>query len=198
MNFLAHAFLSGNHPKVLVGNFAGDFIKGRQALAEYDPAVAKGVLLHRAIDEYTDQHEIVRESKNRLRTKYRHYAGVIVDMFYDHYLAVHWRNFHPRPLADFITDVYNTLEAHRSILPPRFVLVLSYMVRGNWLLQYREVKGIHQALTGMASRTAYPSGMETATDDLKKYYTEFESEFLRFFPDLIAFADDWRDGYRES
>ena len=92
MNFLAHLYLSGNDPLVRLGNFIGDFVKGRDLADRYEPAIVKGIELHRAIDEFTDQHAIVKQSKMRLRPKYRHYAPVIVDIFYDHFLAAGWDN----------------------------------------------------------------------------------------------------------
>src|SRR5258708_857949 len=90
MNFLAHVYLSGDHSKVLVGNFIGDFVKGKYLRDRYEPEIAKGIELHRAIDYFTDLHPIVRQSKNRLRPKYNHYSGIIVDIFYDHFLAANW------------------------------------------------------------------------------------------------------------
>jgi acyl carrier protein phosphodiesterase len=134
MNFLAHAYLSGDDKKILLGNFIGDFIKGRQALRKFEARIIQGVELHRAIDEFTDNHEVVHESKDRLRPRYRHYAGVIVDVFYDHFLATHWKNFHHQPLADFAADTYQTIESFSDILPVEFKQMLPYMVRGNWLV----------------------------------------------------------------
>ena len=191
MNFLAHAYLSGPDDKILLGNFTGDFIKGRQALNNYDRQIIRGVELHRAIDEFTDNHPIVHESKTRLRSTFRHYAGVIVDVFYDHFLATHWNLFHHQPLDTFAAHTYRTLESFSAILPMEFKRMLPYMIRGNWLVHYKEIEGIHRTLSGMASRTPYNSKMEKASDDLRKYYSEFEEEFERFFPRLKAFADEW-------
>ncbi|MEQ8424061.1 MAG: DUF479 domain-containing protein, partial [Cyclobacteriaceae bacterium] len=90
MNFLAHIYLSGDNAQLMIGNFIGDFVKGKNLSARYNPDVVLGIELHRAIDEYTDSHDVVQKSKVRLRPKYRHYSGVIVDMFYDHFLAKNW------------------------------------------------------------------------------------------------------------
>lgn len=193
MNFLAHAYLSGDNKKILLGNFIGDFIKGRQALAQLEGDVIRGVELHRAIDEYTDNHPVVHESKYRLRPKYRHYAGVIVDVFYDHFLATHWEKFHPRSLEAFAAETYQSVNSFAAILPERFKHMLPYMIRGNWLVGYAEINGVHRALSGMASRSPYESRMELASGDLRKYYKEFENEFERFFPELKYFADKWRN-----
>src|SRR5690606_21759224 len=150
MNFLAHAYLSGTDKHILLGNFIGDFIKGRQALSKFDPAIIRGVELHRAIDEFTDGHPIVRESKGRLRATYRHYAGVIVDVFYDHFLASNWAQYHPESLGKFVEDTYRALEGFSPILHAGFKRMFPYMQSGNWLVSYREIGGVHRALSGMA------------------------------------------------
>ena len=189
MNFLAHAYLSGDDDKeLLLGNFIGDFIKGRQALSRFDPGIIRGVELHRAIDEFTDSHGIVHESKERLRPRYRHYAAVIVDVFYDHFLAAQWSKFHHRSLTDFASDTYTTIEGFSAVLPLRFRQMFPYMISGNWLVNYARITGVQRTLSGMSSRSPYDSKMEHATADLEKYYTEFEDEFHRFFPELKGFV----------
>ena len=150
MNFLAHAYLSGKNKNILLGNFIGDFIKGRQALSEFDPAIISGVELHRAIDEFTDGHPIVHKSKDRLRATYRHYSAVIVDVFYDHFLAINWKQYHAEPLDKFVEETYQSIESFSPILPARFKRMFPYMRSGNWLAGYREVEGVHRALSGMA------------------------------------------------
>lgn len=191
MNFLAHAYLSGDDEKILLGNFIGDFIKGKQALSDLEARVAKGVELHRAIDEFTDNHDVVHRSKDRLRPKYRHYSGVIVDVFYDHFLAANWKTFHKQPLGVFAADTYQTIQRFSAALPERFKQLLPYMIRGNWLVNYAQISGIQRTLSGMASRTPYESKMDEATEDLRKHYDEFRNEFHLFFPELKKFADEW-------
>jgi acyl carrier protein phosphodiesterase len=185
MNFLAHVYLSGENPKLMVGNFIGDFVKGKNALSQFETAIIHGIELHRSIDEFTDTHPIVAESKNRLRPKYRHYAGVIVDVFYDHYLAKNWETFHKTPLPQFAQHVYDTIEKHDSILPDDVRRMLPYMMRGNWLVNYSKVEGIDRALTGMSHRTSFVSHMDEAKVELIKFYDDFQKEFLEFFPQLI-------------
>lgn len=169
----------------------GDFIKGRQALSELEPDMIRGVELHRAIDEFTDNHPVVHESKQRLRSGYRHYAGVIVDVYYDHYLAVQWQRYHTASLESFAASTYTAVQRFPEFLPSRFKNMLPYMIRGNWLVSYRDISGIHRALSGMASRTAYESNMEHASEDLQKHYEKFQVEFQAFFPQLKAFAEEW-------
>lgn len=188
MNFLAHLYLSGDNEKRLIGNFIGDFVKGKSALQQFEPEIVKGIMLHRAIDEYTDTHPIVTASKNRLRPKYRHYSGVIADVFYDHFLARNWSLFHITSLSLFAEHSYRTIQRYNDILPKDVKAMLPYMIRGNWLVNYANTEGIHRALSGMASRTPYLSKMEEATEDLIQDYADYEAEFKTFFPTLSEFC----------
>jgi acyl carrier protein phosphodiesterase len=192
MNFLAHLYLSGDNTHLMVGNFIGDFIKGRSALEKFEAAIIKGVELHRAIDAFTDIHPVVTQSKNRLRPKYRHYSGVIVDVFYDHFLAKNWNVYHPDPLPDFAEQAYKIIGSFDSILPTEVKQMLPYMVTGNWLVNYSRVEGIHRALSGMASRTPYLSKMDEAVGDLEKNYQDFKDEFDLFFPELSEYCEEFR------
>lgn len=191
MNFLAHLYLSGEDQQVMLGNFIADFVKGKQALEAFPPGIIRGIQLHRTIDAFTDSHTTVAVSKNRLRPRYRHYAGVIVDVFYDHFLAAHWDTFHPQPLSAFAAHAYDVLQTHEAILPPAVQQMLPYMMRGNWLLNYGRTEGIHRALTGMSRRTPYESHMDEAVQDLIAHYASFEQEFLDFFPALRQHAEDF-------
>lgn len=191
MNFLAHICLSGDNPKIMVGNFIGDFVKGKNLSDQFEPDIVKGIALHRAIDAFTDSHPIVAQSKNRLRPTYRHYAAVIVDMFYDHLLATNWEKYHPEPLAAFAERSYKTIERFDAILPEAVKYMMTYMTRGNWLLNYAKLEGIERALTGMARRSKYESKMELAVNDLKVNYQSFSEEFAAFFPELKQHTETW-------
>lgn len=183
MNFLAHIFLSNDDELLTVGNFIGDFVKGAQ-VNDYDDPVKTGILLHREIDHFTDTHEVVKLSKERLRPGYRHYSPVIVDVFYDHFLAKNWDRYSSKKLEQFTIDFYQMLEGHKGTLPDPARHMFTYMKRDNWLFNYRQTEGIHRALSGMSRRTSFESRMEHAVKDLKKNYDQFEAEFLTFFPDL--------------
>ncbi len=191
MNFLAHLYLSGNRTKIMVGNFIGDFVKGRNLNGRYEPEIVAGIEMHRAIDHFTDHHPMVAQSKDRLRPKYRHYSGVIVDVFYDHFLARNWNQYHDQILPDFARGTYAIIQQHNAILPNEVRQMLPYMIQGNWLVNYARVEGINRALSGMASRTPYKSMMEEATVELEASYEEFKKEFDAFFPILRQWADQW-------
>jgi len=188
MNYLAHIFLSGNNEKLMIGNFIADSVKG-EAWKTYDAEVKKGILLHRAIDTFTDTHEIVKESKTRLWTRYRHYNAVIVDIFYDHFLAKNWKEYHPLDLNKFVEETYKKLNEHEEILPEQTKLFFKYMVEHNWLYNYQYIEGIKKVMGGMSRRTSFDSGMENSTEELVKYYDEFERDFNSFFPLLKKYVD---------
>ena len=191
MNFLAHIYLSGANPKTMVGNFIGDFVKGRNVLEQFEADIAKGIELHRSIDEFTDHHPVVQISKMRLRPKYRHYAAVIVDIFYDHLLSRFWSNYHTEPLENFSQDTYTILQQHRNVLPIPVKNLLPYMIRDNWLLNYGTFDGIGKALTGISRRARHDSRMDESIHDLREYYEEFKSEFELFFPDLKKHSEEF-------
>jgi acyl carrier protein phosphodiesterase len=196
MNFLAHLYLSGNDKKIMVGNFIADFVKGRSALAQFEPEIIKGIELHRAIDEFTDTHPTVSISKDRLRPKYRHYSGVIVDVFYDHFLSRNWNVYHSELLPDFADKAYGIIQSHDPILPQDVKFMLPYMIKGNWLVNYSKLEGIHRALSGMARRTPYESKMEESVVDLEMNYEDYKREFEDFFPQLDTFSKKFLADYK--
>lgn len=187
MNFLAHIYLSGDNPQVILGNFFADSIKGSK-YKEYPPDVQKGILLHRAIDYFTDTHPIVRLSTARLFDNYSHYSGVIVDMFYDHFLAANWDLYSEVPLEEFTDYFYGLLEKHYDLLPGNVQSFMPYMIEHNWLLSYASIEGIGKILAQMSRRTKFDSHMELATRDLQDHYQLFQIEFTSYFEELRMFA----------
>lgn len=191
MNFLAHLYLSGDYPDLMVGNFIADHVKGNQ-IELFSAGVREGIILHRSIDAFTDGHEIVRQSVMRLRPGFRKYAGVVVDMFYDHFLAANFQDYSEDTLEDFTARCYNVLQTYDGPLPQRTNRMLHFMARDNWLLAYARTDGIRAALNGMASRTSFYSGMENAVDALLENYDDYLLEFRTFFPDIIEHSTLFR------
>ena len=191
MNFLAHLYLSGEQPKIMVGNFIADFVKGKIALSRYEPLITAGIELHRSIDQFTDTHAIVHQSKKRLAGKYSHYSGVIVDVLYDHFLSSKWSDYHPQRVEDFAAKAYKVMEEHSSVLPARLNGMLPYMIKDNWLVAYGTFDGIFKALTGIGRRSLYISNMNEAVDDLREHYDGFAEDFTAFFPQLRDFANNY-------
>ena len=187
MNYLAHLFLAGTDPEIILGNFIADHVKGSDVL-KYSDNIRKGILMHRAIDTFTDQHPVVKESIARLRADFRKYAGVIVDMYYDHYLSANWDEYSDQDLPDFTKTRYTILNTFKSIIPERSARLLFYMEKQNWLLSYGSFEGMQQAFNGMSRRTTFESNMEFAVVNLKAGYPEFRQEFKQFFPDLQVYV----------
>jgi acyl carrier protein phosphodiesterase len=189
MNFLAHIYLSGEDEGITIGNFIADGIKGKNYL-KFPEKIQKGILLHRGIDSYTDQHPIVRQSTARLHENYGHYSGVIVDILYDHYLAKNWMQYHSQPLAEYVNDFYELLQNSFEILPTRIQRMMPYMISDNWLLSYATIPGISKILNQMNIRTKGVSKMNFAVVELEQFYTEFETEFTSFFTELMVFSEN--------
>ena len=192
MNFLAHLYLSGESPEILLGNFIGDFIRGKE-VDTFQKKVYQGILLHREIDFYTDRHHLVSDSKDRLWAKHRHYSSVIVDIFYDHFLAKNWDKYSPVSLEDFAANSYATIQSFEDILPEKVKNILPHMINNNWLVNYGKLEGINKAMQGMARRASFQSEMAKAVDDLKADYEGFEHEFSAFFPQLVAHSKAFLD-----
>lgn len=183
MNFLAHIYLSGDNDLIKIGNFMADGIRGKQ-FENYPPEIQKGIILHRFIDTYTDSHPIFRKSTKRLHENYHHYAGVIVDVFYDHFLAKNWSNYSDESLEDFTNRFYKSLQDNYDFLSERAKGMMPYMISHNWLVSYQTVEGIASILTRMDSRTQNESKMRFAPHELVEYYGDFELEFATFFEDI--------------
>lgn len=186
MNFLAHIYLSNNNSDIMLGNFIADHIKGKE-MFHYNKGIQTGILLHRAIDDFTDSHPTVKLSKNRLHPRYRHYDGVIIDIFYDYFLAKHWSRYSNLPLGIF-ADYFYELLSNMPIKPKKTERFAEYMIRYNLLVNYRNLDTIAQVLTGMNHRSKLKSHMHLAIDDLKSMHSDFEADFLSFFEELIAFS----------
>jgi acyl carrier protein phosphodiesterase len=189
MNFLAHLFLSGSPNELMIGNFIADFIRGKQ-IEDYPQGVKDGIYLHRQIDYFTDHHLIVKKSTLRLSERFGRYASVIVDVFYDHFLATNWQKYHPNPLEIFAEDVYQYLSEYTAQLPEKVKEIIPKMATQNWLVKYGELYGIERSLIGIANRAKYNPQMEEAIHYLEEDYHFFEEDFTEFFPELQHFVKD--------
>lgn len=189
MNFLAHIYLSGDNDLIKIGNFMADGIRGKH-FESYPIDVQKGIILHRAIDTFTDAHPIFRKSTKKLHENYHHYAGVIVDVFYDHFLAKNWNTYSDEKLEEFVDRLYQSLHNNPDILSDRTKGMMPYMIEYNWLVSYQTVEGINRILTQMDHRTKNESKMRFATTELSEFYSEFETEFSEFFKELILFSNE--------
>jgi len=187
LNYLAHIYLSGTNEEILVGNFIGDYVKGFE-LARYSELVRKGIMLHRHIDSFTDTNLIVKRSKARIMEKYRKYSGIIIDIFYDHYLVKSWSTYSNQPIQEFVLGVHDILCRHLDALPEGVRLFLPSFIKNNWIKKYSTITGIEDILHRMSSRTTLPEETDFAIKVLREDYEKFEQEFSAFFPSLISYV----------
>lgn len=167
----------------MIGNFIADSVKG-SSIITYSEGIQQGIKLHRAIDEFTDNHADMIKSKERLRSRYKKYAPVISDIFYDHFLAVNWQDYSTISLRDYTLQVYEYLGKHYDLFPERSKQFYNYMIKYDILFAYTKLEGIERVMQGMSRRASFISGMETAVEELQKDYADYKTEFQSFFPDL--------------
>jgi len=187
MNYLAHIALSGDSELIKIGNFIADGVKGKK-YELFPEDIQKGILLHRQIDWFTDNNEVVKKSKRRLNMQYGHYKGVIIDILYDHFLAKNWKLYFHTPLQVFTHAFYKILEDNIDVLPERAKYATSYMIKDDWLTNYAKIEGIEKVLIGMNNRTEGRSKMNLAIKDLKDHYNDFDQDFRIFFEKLRTFS----------
>ncbi len=187
MNFLAHLYFADATPESRIGNLMGDYVKGRLAV-DWQPSLRDGVVLHRQIDAFTDSHPIVLRSAARLSARRRRFAGIILDICYDHYLCIHWTRFCDQPLDHFIDDCYRQLRDYQGYLPESMQRPLKLMIEQDWLSAYAEVDSIPMVLDRVAGRLSQPQRMLGAGDEFSQQYQLFEQDFLDFFLQLQRFV----------
>lgn len=188
MNFLAHVWLAGDGIEDRLGALVGDFVKGPLP-GKLSPTLAVGVELHRRVDGYADVHPAFLRSRRRVSAMRRRYAGIMVDMFYDHFLACHWPRFSEVPLAEYVAELYALAERRRGDLPPAFHRTLGYMRQENWLLSYRTPDAIALALDRLAQyRLRQPNHLGGGGAELLACYEGFETDFLEFIADARRYC----------
>ncbi|MGC5702850.1 DUF479 domain-containing protein [Pseudomonas sp. NFXW11] len=186
MNYLAHLHLGGQRPGQLLGSLYGDFVKGRLQ-GQFSPEIEAAILLHRRIDTYTDSHPLVLASLARFSQTRRRYAGIVIDVFFDHCLARDWNQYANRPLPQFTAEVYRALAAE-PVLPGRLAQIAPYMAADDWLGSYREFAVLEQVLRGIARRLSRPEELTAAMAELERLYQPLSEDFRAFYPQLQGFA----------
>lgn len=187
MNYLAHIYLSGVDSDLRFGNFIADSVVGKE-YESYPKSIQKGILLHRAIDTFTDQHPIFRKHTKLLFNDFGHYSRVIVDMFYDHFLASLWNNYHPQKLQHFSEDFYAQVILQEELFPFRMKKAFPHMRRNNWLLQYQTLEGLEIILGQMERRTTFESNLKASVKNLEDHYSIFKTDFETFFEEIQIFV----------
>ncbi|MCK4577338.1 MAG: DUF479 domain-containing protein [Candidatus Marinimicrobia bacterium] len=181
MNYLAHLYLSSHSDDALIGALLGDFVKGDDYLG-YSQPVSEAIMLHRHIDSFTDAHPVVRRSKGRLNPRFRHTRGLLVDLFYDHFLALHWDQYGNLPLDQFARQAYRSIQSLTGELPPRLDHLLPYMIKDDWLSSYRELENVRKALAGLSRRLSHANHMAEGLAELQANYSELEADFREYLP----------------
>jgi acyl carrier protein phosphodiesterase len=188
LNYLAHAYLSFDHPGILVGNMISDFVKGKKKF-DYPADIQRGIALHRAIDQFTDLHAATKEAKEVFRSHYRLYAGAFIDVVYDHFLATDENEFQDESLFDFSQKIYLILDKKVSWLPERFASMFPYMKSHNWLYNYKHVWGTERSFGGVVRRSAYLTESETAGIIFKANYQLLSNCYRHFWADMKPYAE---------
>ncbi len=190
MNYLAHLFLSPDEPQVQLGGLIADFTRGRlDTLArQYPPRVMRGIELHRKIDRFTDDNHWVQRSKARFPSGYRRFAGILVDILYDHFLSRSWSDYTGRDRLEFIQQVYRRLAEHRQLLPPNLQQLAPRMSEEDWLGSYHDLEVIGFVYGRMASRLGRPTCLDGAIDEVKANYPLLADDFNHFFPQLVDYV----------
>jgi acyl carrier protein phosphodiesterase len=194
VNWLAHSLIAAPDRERMAGSVAADFARGLD-LGALPEGIARGVRQHRRVDAFTDGHPIVARARTRFEAPYRRYAGIVLDVAFDHFLARHFARFADgRDLGAFTSEVYAALAANESHLPPRLAALHSRIAREDWLASYRDLDRVGLALAGIGRRLSRPNPLATAIEPLRREYPELESDFLAFFPELQLAASsrsDW-------
>ncbi|MFM2338423.1 MAG: hypothetical protein RL115_1616 [Bacteroidota bacterium] len=188
MNYLAHAHLSFKKPAILTGNLISDFVKGRERLNAYPLSIQCGIMLHRAIDAFTDTHAATKAAKEIFRPAYRLYSGAIVDVVYDHFLATDENEFPNDALSDFAAYTYQLLEAHQAYFPPTFATMFPYMKQQNWLYHYKQNWGMEKSMQGLVRKSKYLTESRTAFNLFEKNYFLLQEIYRQFWPAVKEMA----------
>ncbi len=189
MNHLAHLFLAPDSPQARVGSLLGDFARG--IVSEDLPAdVREGLFHHRAVDAFTDRHPEVLASKRLFSAQRRRFAGVALDILYDHYLLRNWQCFSHMDPDTFIDQLYRELDAHWSLMPEPMQRVTQQIIRHDWFHSYMDLENIGYALDRVASRIRFSNSFSGIIAEIEEHDDELEGRFLRFFPELKHFAKE--------
>lgn len=193
MNYLGHIYLSGKNEKLLVGNFIGDYVKGQQ-YNHYPDEIKQGILLHRAIDKYTDQNVHWMEIRELFRPIYARYAGVVADVVIDHFLARNWSSFSDEQLSWYAKWVYAVFLRYFDEMPKRVQGFLPYLIQHRRLQSYAKLSGLDMSLRIMALRTSLPDATDEAIQFLKEHYALFNDHSMLFLNEVKAYVASYFEG----
>ncbi len=189
MNYLGHAYLSFGDSEIITGNLIGDHVKGKLALNNFPENISKGIILHRKIDSFTDVHTATKEAAQYFKKEYGLYAGSIMDVLFDHFLANDKRFFASElVLLEFSLQIFSKIDLHAAHLPETFARYFPYMKSQNWLYNYRTNDGILQSLNGLSKRAKYIAPIGKAHQIFMENYDVLNKYYFYLIDDLIKFT----------
>ena len=196
MNYLAHLYLAEDTDESRLGNLLGDFVKGPVADSPYSPGIKEGIKTHRKVDIYTDSHRKFLESKKLISSERRRFAGIILDLTFDHFLAKNWKAYSDSELGSFTQDVYEMLRNNTALLPAKLVSFLPRMIQEDWLGSYEKLERVSIVIERISWRLERKfkrkNTLRGASGEIEANYGELERNFKEFFPDLIGFVENYR------
>jgi acyl carrier protein phosphodiesterase len=201
MNYLAHLYLSGDNPGIMVGNFIGDYVKGSNH-NKYIQDIQKGIILHRKIDSFTDSHPLVKINAKIFRPLYQRYALVVIDIVMDHILAKNWERYSEVGLNTYVNKTHQILMKRYFTLPPRVKQFLPFLIKSRRLENYQHIEGINKTLNIMAAHSSLPNHSIEAIRIIEAHYPFLEKNFFLFFDEVrlmsAAFIADSKIGNRSD
>jgi acyl carrier protein phosphodiesterase len=187
MNFLAHLYLSGSDVDIRLGNFIGDYVKGKK-FEHYPEKVQVGIKLHRAIDNLTDSHPSTKVCSEIIKPELGRYSGVVVDVLFDHILAIEWSRHSSRELKNYTRTFYMQMLQNYNVLPQEVRRFLPFMIQSNRLYSYKSIDGIHRALEIMSNHTSLPNKTDYVISKLSENIDLFSTHFNLLLSDLTNLA----------
>ncbi|MDR3594499.1 ACP phosphodiesterase [Clostridium sp.] len=190
MNYLAHIYLSYNSEENMLGNFLGDFVN-KSLENEFEYSIKQGIFMHKKLDTFTDSHPDFLRSRGRISSINRRLSGVLIDIFYDHFLAKNWDDYSSILLEEYVDNFYNILEKFSYCLPDKLIKRMPFMIEENWLLSYRDISGIERTVERISKRfsnTKHP--LINPMDELINNYESLENDFKCFYPHAIEYANE--------
>jgi acyl carrier protein phosphodiesterase len=184
LNYLAHLYLAQPTADSHFGNLLGDF-GGRRHVEPLPNTVKNALANHYLVDKFTDSHAAVKAAKQYFSPQRKRFAGVAIDVLFDHFLIMHWARFNAQPLQDFKHTSYGLLHKRLPVMPPRMQHVVKHMTGNDWFKQYETLDGVGGALDNIAKRIRFTNSFAGASEDIARYYHELDAIFLAFFPELI-------------
>jgi acyl carrier protein phosphodiesterase len=197
MNILAHYVLSEGNEEVIVGNMIADFLKGskKETFSYY---IQKGIDIHRKIDMFSDQHEVVKQTWSLLQEPFGHYGRVITDIYYDHFLCFHWHEYSANNLDEDLDFLYQCVDKYSVVLPPKVRRMTAKMVAHKWPSKYADMTGLHQVFRGMSRRASFKNSFEQAVPVLQENYEAIHEHFCQFFPELKTYIEKVSENYKSK